>query len=280
MKKTFILIATAITVFSAVAQESPGFYGKKAYLELSGQGGFNLLQGLGNQMIYKGRNGKLAQASNPFSGGFSGTIGIAATREIGISLEVGMRYDLMPAPTSFRVDVADDPSYFDMRHESLSIRTLSIMPILEFGEEYGSLPLGISHQVGFGYTLSRVAEKDYVAQANFDNFSFYDPDQGQYVDYDAQEFLDSVSASPGLIDYDYRYKGYTLMYALKMRSAISRSFMLNYGLRYTLNIVGLNVGGTFNNQAQRYNANEIGQEIRRERLRNFISLNFGVTYVF
>ncbi len=119
-----------------------------------------------------------------------------------------------------------------------SIKCINIMPKVEFSDHKMSFPVGFGHQIGLGvYRLSTL------------------------LNY-------------GGVSYKWEsYTGLTLMYAMMLRSAVSKNIMLNYGVRYTLNY-------TFTDGFDDKLDFTTSEDIYYQKRLNLISLQLGVSYAF
>jgi hypothetical protein len=279
MKNTVLLLITLISL--PVAAQNSGFFGKTSFVEITGIGNYPLFSNMQQENnFYKKSGNGLATGQDAANGGVYFAVGTAVKRNVALTLETGFWWFNMLGPNN----VFFEDSYYGymaqvpIRHENLAVRTFSVMPIVEIGGKKGLLPIGISHQIGMGYTSSRIAEKDYVYEPGTSGeYTYYD-DQTGYHTVTYAHLIDSLHTQQGgFADYGKKRSGVTLLYGLKVRTPITKSILINYGLRYTLNIGGKsdsNQYGEYDREAWTTN------EIRRTRFRSLVSLNLGLTYVF
>lgn len=280
-----VLVLLVFQVGNVSWAQKGGLYGKTRFVEFSLVGNSPIINNVTNKNGFYVNSGSnsLVAGSDRFNGGFYGAIGIAPRRNFAISLSGGLSYSNSVGPN--QIFYPDSYSYngyssFYVNHENLSIRTMTIMPILHFGGSRELLPVGLSHELGVGYSSSSVVEKDYIVRA--DGGYAYVNNQ-MYTD--IPKLIDSIVAVNGsYINYDQKYKGFVLMYGLKFRTPLNKRLMLNYGIRYTVNFVnneGYNTYSTPNNYTYD-NAlfAQIISQIRRTQLRNLLSLNIGLTFAF
>lgn len=277
MKRTLFFLLTLIAL-PAAAQNS-GLFGKTSFVEVTGVGNFSLMNRWLNNDYYYKRNGQnLMKAKDLVNGGVYVAVGTAVKRNVALTLEAGWWMFNTDGPSIVRFSAGDYySSTMEIRHENLDVRTFSIMPIVEIGGKEGLLPIGISHQIGVGYTSSKPVEKDYLyAPAMSGPFSYYD-ELGNYHSMDSKDFLDSLhTVQGGFADFKNKQKGVTLLYGLKVRTPISENVMLNYGVRYTLNFGSKSGRDQYDFDKEAWTQDEI----RRARFYSFISVNFGVSYAF
>jgi hypothetical protein len=270
-KKNIILLLFSIFVFSANAQTS-GLYGKRNYLELNGLGNFRLFGlFLDEGEYYKPSGNNVIAGKDIFDVGFRATLGRVISNNFAFGLEVGMDYQSIGQSESyFSVDYTDQwgTTYYqsvNLHHEMLDTRTTSFMPKFSFTKKGGLLPIGLNHEIGVGFNSTKVIEKDY---------NFRITSGAEYLS--AQ---DSIKIDQRFVDYKQSYSGFTLMYAFKIKTPVSKKVMINYGLRYTLNL--RNFGEMHANGNQTVESNySTARNIGRMRISNLMSFNLGLSYAF
>lgn len=263
MKTTLFLISTLILLsYSVSAQKNHGFYGKTNFVEFTSVSYVPLIKNLYNNGHGYEKSGSSLITASPdwFNTGFRVSVGRAFQKSFGASFEYGM--DFWSTPINTRDYFSNGTSIRIERHENLSMSTTHFMPKLHFASKSALLPLGLNHEFGIGYTQSKVKNKEYVYQ--LDPFGDVDPE-----------------SSSEYIDFDRRYRGVQLLYCLKMRKPLSKSILLNYGLRYTLDF-SLASSSPNLNSAKFYlmTNNEIGVSTRSNNFKNVLSFDFGLTYAF
>ncbi|HLP54899.1 MAG TPA: hypothetical protein VK151_07715 [Fluviicola sp.] len=281
MKQSLIILGLAALSTVSAWGQSTGFYGKKAFVEFSGLGSMPLLINMfSNYDYYVKRGSGLTTGKDRFNGGFTGGVGIQINPEAAISFNFGLSYLNTVGPEALYFPTGDNFYSVYVNHENLTIRSMTLMPVLHFASNKSTImPAGFSHEIGFGFVRTKVLERDYVFTGSDDygNEFYYN---GDY--HNINEFMDSVvSVNGDYIDYGQTYKGFTIMYGIKMRTPVSKQLMINYGIRYTYNIASNNFqyNVTPNSYEKALN-NEIENSIRATRLRSFISLQLGLTCLF
>lgn len=240
------------------AQHS-GFFGKKSYIEFNVIGSVPLIDNLffGDASGYKKSGSNLVPGKDWFESGLRLALGHAVSNKFGVGIEFGMDFQNV-APLLFYSNF-DYSSDHILRHEMLDLRTIVVVPKVEFTSADGLLPIGLNHQIGFGYTSTKVVDRKYVLDRNGTI-----PPTGS---------LKLAPISDG-------FNGMVLFYALNMRTALSKRFMLNYGIRYSANFLfasseSLGVLGGYQVSRQ-----HLGEVIRNRRLHNVLSFNFGFSVPF
>lgn len=266
MKKNLIILL-AICLFNrpdAVAQNS-GLYGKKAYFEVSGIGNLSVINGITHHdnLLYKKSGSSLIAGKDLINAGLYLSVGIATKRNFAVGVETGWWFFSMGGPEYVGYSNGFYTDNIYLRHEMLDARTFSLMPVLTFGSDKGLLPIGINHQIGIGFTNTSIVDKPY-AYAPADSYT-------------SQQTLDNLnSANHGFVDYSRKFKGFMFVYGLKIRTPLTKRFMLNYGLRYTLNFTSSN--GTFYASTDyKMSTMDVRNGISSTRFRSIVSLNLGVT---
>ena len=148
-------------------------------------------------------------------------------------------------------------------HERIRTVRQTFMPRIEFATGNGLLPMGLTHIVGLGLTVTSKVEDDYLI--GFEEYYNY-----------VTPIPDSVYSTTDLIDYDIKYKGLQLMYGIKMRSPIGKSLFLTYGMRYMLNI-RIGRGDSLYYESAEY---AVRKYIVRNNLLNLMSFDIGLSVPF
>lgn len=220
MKKiVFFLIGFFAVSFQSKAQDNFGYYGRKSYVSVTSNMYFpiiyNLLSDNGAKVSPSGNS--LLPANDWFGFAVRSSIGHTLESNFGVALDVGYeRFTLNNDEILYRIDGVKKTN------ESLKVNSLLIMPKFEIGGKNGLLPNGLVHQIGFGCTINSVVKKNYLV------------DHGTYTTGGPNG---NASDQEQLFE-DYSLDGsitlFQIMYGLKMRTPITKSLMLDYGFRYTL----------------------------------------------
>lgn len=259
------LITGSLILASVIAfGQNTGLYGKRFIVELSSTGSIPVFN-LGMRQ-YKAKNNRLYYKSDYFDYGVRGSFSYALLNNFGFGFEAGIDFSSIPAPTGLEIDTNNDDysDYFiDMEHERLKIRTISFIPKFEFTTRNGLLPIGLNHQIGFGFTKTRVLKDDYV--------------------YESYDEIPITTLSDDLFDYDNAagVKSFQILYALNVRTPINKRILISYGMRYTANITMRGTMNSYfgygtNNTKPYYDYDWAYDLIARKRVRSFISLHLGI----
>lgn len=225
--KKIVKVLLMLVLVNQVSAQNPGYFGKKNVLDFSVNFQnplFGNLRALGKKdATFLGLDGNnLIAKKDQFDWGFRFNYSRTLKRNFAIGLEFGYDYFSVQRETR-RMNYGNTNFYF----QKVDVNSMCIMPKLEFSSDGGLLPMGISHQIGFGVRLVKPVEKEYSIALS-EEYLLYatsisiptEPDYSSYLKY----------SGPSI-------KGYTLMYALNFRSPLTKSLMLNYGIRYTLNFM-------------------------------------------
>ena len=158
----------------------------------------------------------------------------------------------------------------------VDIISTSFIPKIEFASAKSLLPMGLGHQFGLGIENTVLKRKDYLYSVS--NYSYSDT-------------LKSYSLSDSDIDpIDFSkvqtVRKIVFIYALSMRTPVTKHVMFQYGIRYTLHLgkieSKLNPTQDANgNQITNVQyANDIMYVTSKQRLLSLINANIGITYTF
>ena len=251
MKTILIIISALGFLVETTAQKiNSSYYGKKCFVEVSGAGSFRVLYNLFlyEDYLVKSSSGEsLIKDRDIFDGGFNTNLGMAFNSEFGISLSTDVWFSSIAGPAFY-----GSSDIFDIDHERLRTRMFSFCPAIFFSSKNPILPIGLSHEIGFGITRTRIIEDEYLF--NFIGSPNY------FVNED--------------IDFKYKYKGVRFFYGVKGRIPLSKSLAINTGIRFTFNRLN------FIESNSTSNSSEIETELKESMNRSFINLNIGLTYLF
>lgn len=258
MKKTIrLFLVLIVSISSSIGQDNYGYYGKKTYVDISSSSYIPLIYNLTSS--YQGyelsASGKSLVESRPWLNvGLRTSVGRALTSKVGVALDFGFdRYKIHRNVFHANLD----------KTENVRVNSIIIMPRLEFSGPNGLLPSGLVHQVGIGINLNKAVTRNYLR--DFGSYTAGGPS------------ADPSEAEQLMIDegLDYTVKMIQLMYALKMRTPIGKSLMLNYGFRYTIDFGGVTTG-----LAASYPNYAFARNVHNYQFRNVIAFDLGLTLPF
>lgn len=267
--KLALIIGMSTTMFQASAQSSYGYYGHKNFVELTTVSYVPILRNI-YDFVYSGGyrktiGGTLVETSNDwFNTGIRLSIGRAHKQNSAISLEFG--YDYWSLPIGGVGSETNDGHLISIHPlQNLKMKTLRVMPKIHIAKKGSLLPIGLSHEIGFGISRTTIREKDYLYYVKVD------PYEPAYFPQSTKEF----------IDYNQRHNGIQFLYGLKIRNPINKVFAMNYGFRYLLDFqvgssTSFNEDFIYKNNRQAF----IREYTRFNLLTNALSLDIGVTFVF
>lgn len=269
MKILFVILLFGVSL-SLKAQknlDNKGFYDAKFFITLEGQANSPLIYNLRTNYMdpaYSRFNKDLEEKKDKFNYGFRISGNYLIKRNLAIGIETGVEY----ANVYPEMNYVDNQNYntIILRSEALDIRSFVIMPKIELSTKNGLLPLGLSHQIGLGLAKTNIVEKNYnfLVSDDVNNSSYY-----------AAIYKDKL--------YNYSnnsFKNYLVMYALSMRTAITKNILINYGFRYTFNLP-VSSNGFSESDAQYFlQQNTIYESVKKQRSSSLINFNLGLTYAF
>jgi hypothetical protein len=266
--KFSLLITSLFVGFYGISQKNNGYYGHKGFIQVESVMNYPLFNNIftSEDVAYTATYNSLIVKKDHFNIGFRINAGYAVKRNLALSFEYGQDFSsIYLNPYNY---VFDAFGYgYEVQHEMLDVTTNVFIPKIEFGTSKSLLPMGLSHQIGFGVSYSKVKEKDYMYRYVYN--SGYTHYGTSTTDLDPINFSNLKTI-----------KRYIILYALSMRSPITKNLMIHYGIKYTLN-----VGKKQNYYNYSYNSNElytadIESSVARQRLLSLMSLNIGLTFAF
>jgi hypothetical protein len=272
MKKT-VKVLLMLVLVNQVSAQNPGYFGKKNVVDFS----LNLQNPTFGNLRIAGRkdatflalNGSnLVSKKDRLDWGFRFNYSRPLKRNFAIGLEFG--YDYFSVQRESRREYYGNNNYY---FENVDVNSLSIMPKFEFSSDGGLLPMGISHQLGFGVRLIKPVDKEYTVAVS-----------EEYLLYSSSINIPIEPEYTSVLKYNGpSIKGYILMYALNFRSPLTKSLMLNYGIRYTLNFMS----STYINDYNVENLSDLVLDeaeftdiVRYRKQFSLIQANIGLSFAF
>lgn len=271
MKNILVLVVCILFVLKGNSQSNRGYYNSKFYISLDALVNAPILYNFrSNSDTYSKYDKNLNQKADKINYGFRASLGVILKRNFALCLEGGVDFGNIYLENSIYHQDSISNLYLNVLHEKLDIQTYSIMPKIEFSVKNSLLPLGLSHQFGIGFNRSTLINHDYSSIVTYN--SSFDNSEILMLDFNKKYFDFSNQSST---------KSYTIMYALNMKSALSKSLLLNYGFRYTLNLNSSGFNSIINSNSQFYlSQQDVSELINKQRLYNLINFNLGLTYAF
>lgn len=273
-----LIILFVLCVNSVYAQKDHGFFGSKIIVQAEGLINnpffYNVLSIESGKINYKEVNGKLVKSNDLVNYGYRLSLGYAFKRNTAFLLEFGQDYSNV-YPENYSIYYMFDQAAVS-KHERLNAVSTCILPKFEFASAKSLLPMGLGHQVGFGVEQTRIVEKDYHYTLDY------------YNTIDSNKVYSQSNSDLDPINFELmpKIKRFVLMYALSIRTPLSKHFLLNYGVRYSLRFGKAEnqfiPSNSSNNQPignSRF-TNDVIQTTARMRSLSIINVNIGLTYTF
>lgn len=282
--KLFILFTFIISSINLSAQDNKGYYNSKFFISFDGLVNnpfFYNIKNSYNEFSYYDKN--LVERKDKVNYGFKLDIAYIAKRNVALSVELGQEFSNIYTPSRinynyFYPNSTYSESYsYDVKQSSLNVRTFSIVPKIHFATKNALLPLGLNHQIGVAINYSKIVDNDapYEIIENTDYYS------------STPTIVDSIVASQyktKFFDYENQIPTRTIafLYALNMRTPITKNLLLSYGFRYTfrVNLNSMLYTANFASNEFVYSQEDISNLIKVQRTRNIINFNLGLTYAF
>jgi len=278
--KSFITISllSFLVTFTGYSQKTKvknnGYYGKRTFFDVSTVVSVPLFSNVfTDNTAYKKSGGGLTPGKDYFNYGFRISIGHASKRNFAVLFEYGQDYSNIYPDNNIQSNYAGNYTYAQgtIKHQMMDVRTHLFMPKLEFATKNSLLPMGLSHQIGLGYSKSKIMlhEYTYLLAGEDENGV---PFSGGYTTYDANDGSNKLFNWKRMPPVN----KFIMLYALNLRSPITKSLMINYGIRYTLQF-GRTNSYIYSGDGTYLNERELMRLISRQRSFSFMSFHIGLT---
>ena len=260
--RKIITVLLFLVFVNQIQAQNPGYFGSKNIVDFTANGQFNFFNNF-EKYFYRYVNTKLVKTKDNFDWGFRVNYSRVLKRNLAFGVECGYDYYTIQPYEIYNYD-----NNFKANFENWDVKALNIMPKLEFSNRGGLLPMGISHQVGLGVRLVKVVDREYHYVLN---------DYGNNI----SSFSNAI-VMPDSFRYKGVAKGLVVMYALNMRTPISKRLFLNYGLRYTLNFMSRQLDDTQGNNSQSLSMtqSEYQNLVRQRKQFSLVQASIGLSFAF
>jgi hypothetical protein len=272
MKKSIIILFVLISSFSF--GQNNGFLGKKNFISAEMRVYTPMIYGLFSigEEQYKNDGGAYAPKKNFIDYGFNFSYGRALSRNVGIILQYGISYYDFSYSTN--IGYVKNPGYaadeyynnyseFLNKSNWFKAKSTTFMPIIEMTNGSGLLPLGLTHQLGFGFSKHKFIEDNYHIQfIENDGVKNYTP--------------------KNLFDYENNFvRSYTMMYKVNLRVPITEFLLFNVGIRYNLNMVPGSLSFyNYTNDNYVIGEDQFLEMVKNKEFSNIMSLETGLSLCF
>lgn len=225
--KYLLPIVLACLAGTIRAQEA-GYFGKKTLIELGAQGQLPLVfNAVTQEKGYVFKNGTLQESYNLKDFSFRGSIGAVLSENVAIALEYNQHFYRINALRGGELNrqYTDSNGAFVTQYirpevAFLDVQERTIMPKILFSAGSGRVPAGLTNEIGIGYCMISIKNRE--------------PEVGP----SATGSFDAAAVRKQLVDPQVdELKGMTFMYGLRMNFPITRSFLLNVGIRYNYSVL-------------------------------------------
>lgn len=210
MRLTVLLHLIVLLTLESFGQTR--YFNHKYYIDASLFGRTPVLSNLYNEGYFlKEIDGKLKRKGNFFEWGqrFGASYSYKANKAIGF--EFSQEHTLFQPESNSSILGSN---YINI--EAIHMRTNIFSPRFEYTSSNGILPIGINHQLGFGFAFTKAIDDNNLVQTEYNTTNL-----------EAPNLFKSVKEP---------IKGYQLFYGLNFRFPISKNIIWNITTRYTINI--------------------------------------------
>lgn len=279
--KLLIIIFFSLLGLSAFTQQNKGYYNSKWFLSfetLHTTPFFFNAYGRDYASMY---DKNLRPTLEKYNYGYRFAAGFIVKRNLAFAVEWGTDYgDIYVKKWGYiHLNINNIENEYYYHHDVSSIKTQSftILPKIELATKNALLPMGLTHQIGIGLSKTRLMEDKYRANIHCEDYNC-----DTVPEISEQFFFEHLYDRKNQPDIQHLI----FMYAISMRTSVSKKIMLNYGFRYTLNVPFLNSASnvrsvTIHEDGHEYiySPSEIKEFVNRERIFNLLNFSLGFTYV-
>lgn len=265
--KSLVLIGTLLTGICTQAQEL-GFYQRKVFLEIDGQGQFPLIQNLfGESKGYIHKSGGLQSSYNLLDAGFRVSLNVASDEYSGFGLELAQRFYWMNLSNGsdfgrkYSTSGGTVEENIPAKIAFVPIQETVIMPRFFTSINDSRIPVGFCSEFGIGYAMIGIADRH--PGISVDSSAAYTADQV------TNRLLDSRVE---------RFSGLNFMYGFRLNFPLSERVLLHVGFRYQYSFLfGKKKYRNMDESEYWFSPKEIWQKLNLRRQLGIMSFGAGIT---
>lgn len=201
-----------------------GYYGRRIFLEIDGQGQIPLLQNVfGERKGYVSKNGTLNSSYNLLDLAYRASLNFAITESVGFGVEFSQRFYQVNLQSRDEItrnfkdsSGAMITEYLSAKVAYLPIRESIFMPKVLISLNDSRVPCGFASEIGIGYSLIQLPNRNLDVEL----INSPIPDQTSQV---KEKLLDSRAEE---------FRGLVFMYGFRMNYPITKRVLFHIGFRY------------------------------------------------
>lgn len=221
--RKILLFCSLLLVSFSHAQEI-GYYGKRVFLEIDGQGQIPLLQNIfGERKGYVSKKGELHSSYNLLDIAYRASLNVSLTESVGFGLEFSQRFyqvNLQSVDELTRnfTDTGGTivSQYLNAKVAYLPIRETVFMPRVTVALNDSRIPCGFASEIGIGYSLIQLPNRDLAIELT-------NPEENVLISSVKEHLLDSRAEE---------FRGMTFMFGFRMNYPITKRVLFHVGFRY------------------------------------------------
>lgn len=222
IKKVLLFCLMGSSLFSN-AQEV-GYYKRRIFLELDGQGQIPLLQNIfGERKGYVSKNGALNSSYNLIDLAYRASLNVAISESVGFGVEFSQRFYKVNLQSIDEItrNYADSSGnmiseYASAKVAYLPIRESVFMPKILISLNDSRVPCGFASEIGIGYSLIQLPNRNLEVE-------LLDPKTPEQITQVKEKLLDSRAEE---------FRGMVFMYGFRMNYPITKRVLFHIGFRY------------------------------------------------
>ncbi len=271
MNKWKVLFVFFLTVNNLFSQQN-GYYGRKLFLEIDGQGQFPVLQTLfGEDKGFVIRKDKLKNTVNWVDVAFRASVSYTFTKRFAFGFEYSQRFYQFNPQSQHEIARDYRNIYGDLVSEYLpakvplfGLNESVFMPRMLFSLNDAQIPCGFASEWGIGYALVNVPRNN--------SKIMLDEGYKEYTSEVLEKFLDPKAKN---------FSGINFMFGFRMNFPVTKRILFHVGMRYQYAmLLGKQKYRSMNESEYWFSPREIWSKVSLRRQFGVISIGTGLTFSF
>lgn len=280
--KYLMLFAIGTWLYTSnVSAQTTGFLGKRTMVSVSARlrtplwfNYYSNSRQLSAQSM-KFVDGTYEEASNLLDLGFNASATYALSRKVGVT--ANFAYETFKFHTG--TNLLNDWMYWGKTGGNYSVTRATFLRGqfsygslgITFSSRDGLLPIGLTHEIGFGYgkaSTKNSEENKFRLRQTFHSEGDTSFVEGEFINVDSEDLFDDQINYNLLVPY----------YKLKMVRPLTEDLLLSFGLQYSIHWVRTTTLN--NNDNFILKPNDVSDGIKAKAFRNIVNFEIGLGYCF
>lgn len=272
MRNKLLLISLVVLFSPNCFSQETGYYGKRFFVEIDGQGQIPVLNFLfGEKQGYFHRNNEMKKSFNLVDIAYRASINYATNKATSFGIEFSQRFYHFNSTSRDEIsrDYRDQYGFMISEFQSakvayFSVRETNFMPRVLVSLNDSQIPCGFASEIGIGYSLIQLPQNSFEIELP--------TEQAHLADGILSKMLDPRAA---------KFDGMNFMFGVRMNFPLGKHFLYHLGFRYQYALLFQKKKYRGMNESEYWFApREVWTNLNDRRQLGVMSFGTGITFTF